>query len=78
MDRPPTNDTIFIGSEILASFMQQVTLIRFLIQQLVREEFSMELTLMVSAQLPFTNQKNISQLLRKVLCQTFTFMNILA
>jgi hypothetical protein len=78
MDRPPTNDTIFIGSEILASFMQQVTLIRFLIQQLVREEFSMELTLMVSAQLPFTNQKNISQLLRKVFCQTFTFMSILA
>jgi len=78
MDRPPTNDTIFIGSEILASFMQQVTLIRFLIQQQDREEFSMELTLMVSAQLPFINQKNISQLLRKVLCQTFTFMNILA
>jgi hypothetical protein len=78
MDRPPTNDTIFIGSEILASFMQQVTLIRFLIQQQGREEFSMELTLMVSAQLPFINQKNISQLLRKVLCQTFTFMNILA
>jgi hypothetical protein len=78
MDRPPTNDTIFIGSEILASFMWQVTLIRFLIQQLGREEFSMELTLMVSAQLPFINQKNISQLLRKVLCQTFTFMNILA
>jgi hypothetical protein len=78
MDRPPTNDTIFIGSEILASFMQQVTLIRFLIQQLVREEFSMELTLMVSAQLPFINQKNISQLLRKVFCQTFTFMSILA
>jgi hypothetical protein len=78
MDRPPTNDTIFIGSEILASFMRQVTLIRFLIQQLGREEFSMELTLMVSAQLPFINQKNISQLLRKVFCQTFTFMSILA
>jgi hypothetical protein len=78
MVRPPTNDTTFIGSEILASFMRQVTLIRFLIQPLGREEFSMELILMVSAQFQFINQKNILQLPRKEFFQISTFMSIQA